>query len=178
MKNLNYILVALLISTFTYAIETVQVVGSIEIDAPIEEVFEFVADPMNDHIWRSEVNEMTTNTRHLKEGSVFREDAWIGIRKHFITTTELIKLDYPHQALFETVKSNPYFLRSNRLFEETQNGTTFSYVVDFDKRMIKETFGFNAKPEVVVKLYSLLMKKYLYKLKKSFANNHKSTHYN
>lgn len=158
--------------------ETVQVTGSVEIAAPIEEVFEFVADPMNDHIWRNEVNEMTTNTRNLEVGSVFREDAWIGIRKNFITTTELIKLDYPYQALFETVKSNPYFLRSNRTFKESEKGTTFSYVVDFDKRMIKQTFGFNAKPEVVVKLYGLLMKKYLYKLKKSFANNHEYSHYN
>ncbi|WP_412470166.1 MULTISPECIES: SRPBCC family protein [unclassified Halobacteriovorax] len=160
------LIIAATISTLSYALETVQVTGSIEIDAPIEEVFEFVADPMNDHHWRSEVNDMATNSRTFEVGSIFREDAWIGIRKNFITTTELIKLNAPYQALFETVRSNPYFLRSNRMFNESENGTLFTYVVDFDRRMIKETFGFNAKPEVVVKLYGVLMKKYLKKLKK------------
>ncbi|MFG1501295.1 SRPBCC family protein [Halobacteriovorax sp. XZX-3] len=160
------LIIAATISTLSYALETVQVTGSIEIDAPIEEVFEFVADPMNDHHWRSEVNDMATNSRTFEVGSTFREDAWIGIRKNFITTTELIKLNAPYQALFETVRSNPYFLRSNRMFNESENGTLFTYVVDFDRRMIKETFGFNAKPEVVVKLYGVLMKKYLKKLKK------------
>ncbi|EPZ50026.1 polyketide cyclase/dehydrase and lipid transport [Bacteriovorax sp. BAL6_X] len=165
MRNL-LLLITLLISNITFAIETVQVTGSIEINTPIEEVFEFVADPMNDHHWRSEVNDMATNSRTFEIGSTFREDAWIGIRKHFITTTELIELNAPHQALFETVRSNPYFLRSNRMFKESENGTIFTYVVDFDRRMIKETFGFNAKPEVVVKLYGVLMKKYLKKLKR------------
>lgn len=176
MKNLILLLAVNLISTYSFALETVQSTGSVIIDAPIEEVFEFVADPMNDQIWRSEVNDMTTNNREFEVGSTFREDAWIGIRKHFITTTELIELDYPNQALFETVKSNPYFLRSNRLFREVEGGTEFSYIVDFDRRMIKETFGFNAKPKVVIKLYSFLMSKYLKKLKKHFANNHKTTH--
>lgn len=176
MKKL-IIALSLFCSTLSYALETVEVVGSIEISAPIEEVFEFVADPMNDHVWRREVHEMMTDSREFEVGSVFREDAWIGIRRHFITTTELIKLDYPNQALFETVRSNPYYLTSNRLFTETDNGTRFSYIVNFDRRMIKRTFGFNANPKTVVKLYGFLMKGYLKKLRRHLERNHKNTHH-
>lgn len=166
MKKIITFSILLFLNLNLLAQETVHVTGSIEIKADIQRVFELVSDPMNDHLWRREVNEMMTDRRELEVGSIFREDAWIGIKRHFITTTELIELEPPYRALFETVKSNPYFLRSDRSFKETTNGTVFTYNIDFDQAMIKPTFGFNAKPETVVKLYGILMKGYLKKLKR------------
>lgn len=169
-KIITLITLCLLFTINTSAVETVHVSGEVKIRASIEEVFKFTSDPMNDHLWRKEVNEMMTDSRQLELGSVFREDAWIGIRPHFITTTQLVEFEPPYRALFETVKSNPYYLQSDRSFKESGEDTIFSYNVYFDKRMIKETFGFNAKPEVVVKLYGLLMKGYLAKLKRNLEN--------
>ena len=145
--------------------ELVQSTGSIDIKAPIDKVFDLVSSPMNDHLWRSEVNDMTTNTESVEVGSWYREDAWIGIRRNFITTTAVVEIDAPNKVIFITPKESPFYLKSRRFFTHEDGVTTFRYVVDFDRRMIKETFGLNVSPKVVMKLYSFQMRRYLKKLK-------------
>ncbi|WP_290736500.1 SRPBCC family protein [Halobacteriovorax sp. JY17] len=167
MKKILYLFL-IFISFNSLSLELVQSTGSIDIKAPIDKVFDLVSSPMNDHLWRSEVNDMTTNNHSVEIGSWYREDAWIGIRRNFITTTEVIEVDPPYKVIFTTIEGSPYFLKSRRFFTEKSGVTTFTYIVDFDRRMIKETFGVNISPKIVMKLYKFQMKRYLKKLKKEF----------
>ncbi len=155
----------LLLSIKTFSLELVQSTGKVTIKAPIEMVYDLVSSPMNDHLWRSEVNEMTTNNESVVIGSWYREDAWIGIRRNFITTTTVVEVDSPNKVVFVTPEGSPFYLKSRRFFNEENGETTFSYIVDFDRRMIKETFGLDISPQVVMKLYAFQMKRYLKKLK-------------
>ncbi|ATH07147.1 hypothetical protein BIY24_04100 [Halobacteriovorax marinus] len=160
------ILFLFIFSLNLHALELVQSRGEIQINAPIDKVFDLVSSPMNDHLWRSEVNDMTTNNEEVIVGSWYREDAWIGIRKNFITTTEVVSINAPYNVTFITPKESPFYLKSRRFFEHQNGITTFKYIVDFDRKMIKETFGLNVSPKIVMKLYSFQMKRYLKKLKK------------
>ncbi len=164
MKSI-FVCLTLLLSLKSLSLELVQSTGQVTIKAPIDKVFDLVSSPMNDHLWRSEVNDMTTNNEDVVVGSWFREDAWIGIRRNFITTTAVIEIDAPQRVIFETPKGSPFYLKSRRYFSEVGDQTIFKYVVDFDRRMIKETFGLNVSPKIVMKLYSFQMKRYLKKLK-------------
>lgn len=154
-----------ILSIKTFSLELVQSTGRVTIKAPIDKVYDLVSSPMNDHLWRSEVNDMTTNNESVVVGSWYREDAWIGIRKNFITTTAVVEVNPPYKVIFVTPKGSPFYLKSRRFFSEKNGETTFSYIVDFDKKMIKETFGLNISPKIVMKLYAFQMKRYLKKLK-------------
>jgi len=146
--------------------ESIKLKYSVVIEASQEEVFEFVANPLNDHLWRSEVNRIESSGEISAVGTEFLENAWIGIQKNFITITRLVEYKAPDRALFITVDRNPYFLKSDRIFSSLKDGKTlFTYKVDFDKKMVPKTFGINVRPSIVKKLYGILMKKYLRKLK-------------
>ncbi len=149
------------------AIESVNIKRSVVINKPIEKVCEFVSNPMNDHLWRSEVNEMSIEGGELVEGAVVREDAWIGLQRNFITKTEVIRLDCTNDALFLTTDENPFYLQSHRIFESLgKNKTRFTYDVEFDVRMISVTLGLNINPELVARGYGIKMWSYLQKLRK------------
>lgn len=153
-------LLFLLIFSFNvHALETVNISESIVIFSPIEKACEFISNPLNDYIWRSEVNTI------IQEGNTFVEDAWIGIRRNFITVTELVDSSCPAYSHFITVPENPYYLSSHRSFSViNEHSSRFTYTVDFDVKMIKETFGFEAKPKVVRELYRILMRSYMRRL--------------
>ncbi|TNE95801.1 MAG: SRPBCC family protein [Deltaproteobacteria bacterium] len=160
------LLVFLAFTHFAFALETVNVKKSVVINQPIEKVCSFVSNPMNDHLWRSEVNEMSIEGGELMEGAVIVEDAWIGLQRNFITKTEVIRLDCPYDALFITTKDNPFYLQSHRIFEALdENRTKFTYDVEFDVRMISETLGLNINPQLVARGYGFKMWSYLQKLR-------------
>lgn len=161
---MKYLLV--FISFINIAIaENVIVSQQIEINADIDKVFYFVSNPLNDHKWRTEVHEITADGV-LTEGTVYREDAFIGLRYHFITETYLEQLVAPHIAIFKTTDSNPYYLRSSRLVIKNGKKTIFKYVVEFDKAMIKKVFGVGLNANLVSKAYGARMLKYLFSLKR------------
>lgn len=163
-------LILTLLSTSIWA--TVHVEQGIVINAPIEKVCSFVGDPLNDHLWRREVHQITVEGRSGQLGSVYTEDAFIGIKPHFITKTKLTTYSCPYEVTFVTVEDNPYYLRSHRTFEVNDTvGTLFKYDVDFEEAMILETFGFPANPQVVADLYSIRMYGYLLRLKKILSKN-------
>jgi len=154
-------------ASFSLAQEVVQVQSTIILNTDQEKACTYVSNPLNDHHWRKEVNSI------IRVDGQYIEDAWIGIRKNFITITELIDSNCPNFSTFITTKENPYYLRSHRSFQYIDdNKTEFTYTVDFDVKMIKETFGFQAKPSVVKELYLILMRSYMRKLKSlSFSWN-------
>lgn len=149
-------------------IQKVSISKQIEIDIDAKELFNFVSNPLNDHKWRSEVNEITTSDQ-IREGAVFREDAFIGLRRHFITDTKLVQLSSPHIAVFEATEENPYFLRSTRMVVKSGDKYIFKYLVEFDKKMIKKVFGLHLSPALVRQAYGLKMQKYLLNLKRDLT---------
>lgn len=160
------LLVLFLFCNLSFALDTVNVKKSVIINQPIDKVCAFVSNPMNDHLWRSEVNKMSIEGGELREGAVIVEDAWIGLQRKFITKTEVVRLDCPHDALFITIEENPFYLQSHRIFESLdENRTKFTYDLDFDVRMITETLGLNINPQLVARGYGLKMWSYLQKLK-------------
>lgn len=147
--------------------EVVQVEQKIVINAPIEKVCSFVTNPLKDFLWRTEVHSISANGDVTEVGTVFTEDAFIALKRHFITKTELIKHDCPREAIFVTTDDNPFYLKSRRYFKSlAPSKTEFSYIVDFDTRMIKETIGLRLRPALVKALYERRMKNYLIELRK------------
>jgi hypothetical protein len=147
--------------------EIVQIKRSIVIDEPIEKVCAFVTNPMNDHLWRSEVNSMVIEGDDLEVGVLVIEDAWIGLRRHFITKTRIEALNCPHEGLFITTEDNPYYLKSHRSFEMLgENQTRFTYDLEFGVEMIPATLRLPLKPDFVSKMYGIKMWSYLKKLQR------------
>jgi len=161
---IKLLITALFFTTQAFALETVTIAKQIEIDIDEKLLFEFVSNPLNDHKWRSEVNDISTEGE-LQEGSVFVEDAFIGLRRNFITKTQLVQLSFPHIAVFETTDDNPYFLRSTRMVTKVGDKIVFKYLVEFDKKMIKKVFGLGVPASVVRQAYGLRMTQYLLKLR-------------
>lgn len=145
--------------------ELITISQSVLIEREVEIVFDLVKNTMNDDIWRSEVNSMQASGE-FEVGTVYTEDARIGLNKNFITRTQLVRLVENSKAFYVTPKSEPYFLTSLRQVEKTQNGMTkFTYTVQFDKNMSKKAFGINISKRMLKLGYSVIMKQYLRKLK-------------
>jgi len=165
MKTSLFILIGFL-SLSVQALDVVTVKHSVVLDAPIDKVCEFITNPLNDDQWRSEVNDMTIEGGVLEVGAVIAEDAWIGLRRNFITKTRVEILNCPDEALFITTNDNPFYLRSHRYFESIdESSTRFTYDVEFDVKMIPATLGGNWNPDFVSSMYGIQMKRYLNKLK-------------
>lgn len=161
------IFIFLILSSSGLAQEIVQVKRSIVINQPIEKVCAFVTNPLNDHLWRSEVNSMVIEGDALEVGAVVVEDAWIGLRRNFITKTRIEVLDCPHEGLYITTEDNPYFLKSHRTFEVVgENQTRFTYDVEFGVEMITATLALPLRPSFVSQMYGVKMWTYLKKLQR------------
>ncbi len=139
---------------------------SIIIDKPIEEVFNHVKDTMNDDTWRSEVNQMQADGS-FQVGTTYTEDAHIGLRRNFITKTVLVEVRENEKAYYETPDEAKYALTSLREVEKISDSKTkFTYTVEFDSRMSRETLGLNLRPGILQVSYGVIMAKYLRNLKR------------
>jgi hypothetical protein len=167
MKAGIFSLVLLLLSLNSFATQKlVHINKSVEIDQDIKVVFDLVSNTMNDHHWRSEVNDMSADGE-FAVGTIFTEDAHIGLRKNFITRTQLIELHDLKNAFYVTPKDAPYFLSSRREVKELSNGKTLvTYTVKFDPKMSRVTVAIPLPRKVLEVSYGLIIKKYLKNLKK------------
>ena len=138
---------------------------SVNINKPIKNVFDYIADGRNDPNWRDEVNEMILEGE-VAVGGFQLERSKLGKHKNYETPTDITVLDYPHKIVLETPKDYRLWLRSTRICESIDESTTrFSYELSFDKTMIKETAGISLPNFLVKFLYTLTVKKYLRQLK-------------
>ncbi len=133
------------------AVETFELERQIVIDAAQSDVFCFAGNPLNDSVWRSEVNGMFADGP-WQVGTRYYEDASLGRKPHYLTTTELRVLDFPRAMVVETPK-DALLLRIERSFEELEDGRTrFTYRLIVDTRMPFEATGIRV-PAFVSKLY-------------------------
>lgn len=141
---------------------------SIEIQAPIEDVFDHVKNTLNDDTWREEVNSMEADGPFMI-GTTFTEDAHIGLERNFITKTTLIELIDNERAFYQTPLNAKYFLSSLRKVQAlSSDKTKFTYSVEFDHEMSKETLRIKLPEQVLEFSYGLIMSKYLKNLKHYF----------
>jgi len=109
--------------------QTVRVVGSIEIDRPLEEVFDFVADQRNEPLYNPEI----TTSRKVTEGP-------IGVGTMFQTVSlsggtpieaviEVTGFDRPH-LMASTTHLSSMDLDGGLTFDEIPNGTRMSWSYD------------------------------------------------
>lgn len=167
MKTITILFILSIISSHSFAYtKLVSISKSIEIDVNKERVFEIVSNTMNDHLWRSEVNSMEADGE-FAVGTIFTEDAHIGFRKHFITSTQLIELIEDKKAFYVTPPNAPFYLSSKREVKTLQNGgTIFTYTVLFDPKMSRSTLGVAVPVKVLEISYGVIIKTYLKNLKK------------
>ncbi len=139
---------------------------SIIINKDISTVFEHVKNTMNDDTWRTEVNQMQADGP-FQVGTTYTEDAHIGLRRNFITKTVLVALEENVKAYYETPTQATYALTSLREVKRIDDEKTeFTYTVEFDSRMSRETLGINLSPSILQVSYGVIMAKYLRNLKR------------
>ena len=149
--------------------QTFSVENSIIINADIETVFNFAANPVNDSQWRSEVNAMSA-TGPWEVGTIYYEDSRLGFNPHYITPTILIELDPTYTMLVETPEDNLY-LQAKRTFEELADGSTrMTYRLEVDVRMPSDAAGFYVPPLLAKIYYDNVMSGYLWRLKSILEN--------
>jgi hypothetical protein len=169
MKKVLFVTIILFVSMSSFASKgLVEISKSIVIDAPVDIVFNHVSNTMNDHTWRDEVNSMSADGA-FEVGTIFTEDARIGLQQNFITRTQLLDLKENLSAYYETPNNDKFFLSSYRHVKSvSSNKTLFTYTVKFDQEMSKVTLGVKV-PRSILKIgYGVIMKRYLVNLKEYF----------
>lgn len=129
------------------------------------DVFDVAAELLNDPYWREEVNTMTADGP-FGVGTIYTEDAHVGLQLHWITDTELTVVDPPREVMGETPPSSPYFLRFHRSFEPWGLfSTKMTYEVQFSRALAEAVFGVGLPDDLVESSYGLRMTEYLATLK-------------
>lgn len=160
------ILLSLLVSFPAHSqVKLVHISKSIVINRTIEEVFHHVKNTLNDDTWRTEVNSMEADGPFAL-GTTYIEDAHIGLQRNFITKTVLVNIVENDTAFYVTPKNAKYFLSSLRTVESIgEDQTKFTYTVEFDAMMSKETLMILLPHEVLAFSYGIIMGQYLKNLK-------------
>jgi len=141
---------------------------SINIKKPIEEVFFFAANAINDETWRTEVHSITTNGP-FDVGTVYTEDAFLGFHYNYITKVEIKDIEAPLKAVYETTFDNPFKLKSLREFSSVGVGgdsTKFTYTVFVEEALIYDILFEGVSLKLAENSYRRLMKGYLKRLKR------------
>ena len=119
---------------FAYDTNYFVVENSIVINRPIDIVFEFAANPLNDEQWRSEVNKIEANGP-WEVGTIYKEDSTLGLNPHYKTITKMLELEHPKKMVVQTGQEYLH-LRSERTFKElNERKTIMTYHVQVDKGM-------------------------------------------
>ena len=149
----------------SYAIE-ISFKESINIKKPIEEVFAFAADAVNDEFWRTEVHSITTNGP-FEIGTIYIEDAFLGFHYNYITKVKIKELKAPFYSIYETTSNNPFKLKSVREFSDIENDITkFTYTVFIEEALIYDILFYGVPLKLAENGYRGLMRSYLKRLKK------------
>ena len=124
--------------------------NTIEINAPIQNVFDYISDVANDTSWRSEVDRMDVQGE-IKVGTLAIEYSTLfGPFVKTVTPTRIVILESPHKVVYETEASVEPWLTSRRYLKEINpNCTLMTYQLESDL----------PASGVIGKLYNVLMKK-------------------
>lgn len=108
-----------------------KVENSITIQAPIERVFDYLADYANNTKWQTGVVASAyTSPEPLQAGSTFKYDAEFMGRK-IITTGEVTTYDPPYKYAWKTT-SGPFPVSGTATFESTESGTVVKDIIEIE----------------------------------------------
>ncbi len=140
--------------------------GSIVVNSNAETVFNFFANPANDPLWRTEINQSILNGP-LEKGVIVNEYSYLSKKapNHLLQLT-CVQFTANSTAIFETLNNAAFYLRSQRKINPVSgNSTEIIYQVAFDKSIVKFATGFYI-PRFIISLKTKAdLKKYLKQLK-------------
>lgn len=145
--------------------------GTILVNRNVERVFDFLVNPGNDNLWRTEINKSILNGP-LQEGVTVSEYSYLS-KKAPDNLIELQCVQYEKNklAIFETSEKSGFYLRSERQVKIISDTTTeINYQLEFDISIVKFALGFALPKFIVSYKASSDMKKYLLQLKSILEN--------
>jgi hypothetical protein len=127
-----------------------RVAHSVEIERPVEEVWDYVHDPRNDAVWQSTLIETKQSTEPLVPGARLVEvRRFLGRR--FEVAFEVTELS-PHTRSAIRVVSGPFPFAGAYELEPSERGTRFTTIVELDAhgffRLAEPVFGRMAAREL------------------------------
>lgn len=140
--------------------------GTILINKNVESVFDFFANPSNDNLWRTEIIKSTHNGT-LQLGALVSEYSYLSKKaSNNLVELKCIEFDKNKIAVYETLNSAKFYLKSQRQVKSVSNNSTeVIYTLYFDKSIVKFALGF-ALPKFIISLKANSdVKKYLKQLK-------------
>ncbi len=135
---------------------------AIEINRPLEQVFEFVSNYENDPMWRSEVQKMRNNSGFTGVGSTSSEISKVlGRRLETLTTV----IEYiPNQKISSQSLSGPVPIKSQRIVETNGGNTRFRYSLEMDTSKV---FFYRFLGPYLINWYQKRIEKYMHNLKQA-----------
>jgi hypothetical protein len=140
--------------------------GKILINKNIDNVFAFFANPTNDHLWRTEINESKLDGT-LQSGVTVSEYSYLSKRaSNNLLEMKCVQFDKNSIAIFETSNNAKFYLKSQRVAKAVSgDATELTYRLDFDKSIVKFALGFSLPKFIISLKAGSDMKKYLRQLK-------------
>lgn len=146
--------------------------GKILVNRNVNDVFDFFANPVNDSLWRKEINKSVADGP-LQIGVAISEYSNLS-RKASNNLLELkcVSFEKNNSAIFETVENIRFYLKSERMVKAvSETAAEITYKLEFDKSIVKFAIGF-ALPAFIISFKAKTdMKKYLSQLKQHLERN-------
>lgn len=144
-----------------------EMTGRIEIAAPVSDVFAFAGNPENDHLWRAEVIEFTTNGP-LRIGTIYTESVAIGVVRGYRTPTRIVALKVPSFLRFEDLRDHNRRFIVERKFARLPNNqshTLMIYRILADRRMVADLWPLPIPLGIAKAIYEVRMRSHLIRLR-------------
>lgn len=140
--------------------------GRILVNKDVASTFDFFANPANDSLWRTEINESVLDGP-LQLGVTTAEYSYLSKRAaNNLLQLKCVQFDKNSLAVFETSSEARFYLKSQRMVKAVSDEKTeLVYKLDFDKSIIKFALGFSLPDFIVSWKAGSDMKKYLRQLK-------------
>lgn len=144
----------------------IKATGTILVNKNIESTFDFFANPTNDSLWRTEINDSIPDGP-LQPGTTISEYSYLSKKAaNNLLKLQCVHFDRNHLAIFETPTGSRFYLKSQRMVKAVSDDTTeITYQLEFDKSIVKFAIGINLPDFIVSYKAKSDMKKYLRQLK-------------
>jgi len=144
----------------------IKITRTIVVNKNAATVFNFFANPSNDSLWRTEINQSLLNGP-LAVGARVAEYSFLS-KKAPNNLVELACIEYAKDSLavFETPENAPFYLRSRRqVTAVADEATALHYSIEFDAALVTFAVGFPLPRFIISFKANSDMKKYLKQLK-------------
>jgi hypothetical protein len=142
--------------------QTIQVV----INAPHQDVYNYISDLRNDREWRTEVIS-TSSQADLEIGNIAIESSFLSRKiPQYIRRLECIAFQQNDMILYQTLDGAPHYLKSTRSVRICEGGSTrFIYRLEFDQSIVKHALGFSLPKLIIDVVTRRSMRNYMNNLK-------------